>query len=554
LRSLSLLLLSALAQAQTPDARDLLARAGSSIFVAKTVRLEGTISRGFAGGAPLPANAFKLAWIRGGRGRQEWLAGSNTISLTVFDGANLWEYHSLGNQYTKTPLSTWQDQNESISTLDYGRNSANLISASIEKEEAVEHANRIRPCYVVRAVYRGAAGNRTNRSGKEVLRRVWIDKDAELILRDYWEGPLDGFLPASQATTTTYTIIDTDMPLPDDLFAFQPPPGSKLGPPVLLGAIIGSVPSAVPPSPPASRSIPILDKKVVPRYTPTARADGLQGSVLLNIEIAVDGRIEKAGVSHGLGMGLDEEAIAAVKQWQFKSAPAVDGGIRHIVEVPFRLDPPGPWILDGSVLGVNPRRDIAGPVKTTNPELNRFTPPDPTLCSTQDYVGVNFTIESDGAPSAIQITNTFDATVRDGVLQAVKSWRYRPATANGSKTPGYARVLLECRPPGATTPGDLVTELPLRVGNGVTAPTLLFKMEPQYSAEARQAKSQGNVTLSLIVEPDGKTSNIRVVKGLGLGLDEQAIAAVMQWRFKPGTRNGRPIRVAAQVGVSFRLL
>jgi TonB family protein len=561
LKFLTLLLLPVVAQAQMPDARDLLTRASSSIFVAKTVRLEGTLSRNFAGGPSLPASVFKLAFVRGGLGREEWLAGSTTTSLRVFDGANLWEYHSLGNQYTKTPLSTWQNQNENIATLDYGRNPLNIISASIENEEAVEFAGRPVPCYVVRAAYRGAPSNRSNRAGKDVLRRVWIVKDAELVLRDYWDGSLDGVITASQTTTTTYTLVETDMPLPNDLFAFQPPPGSKLGPPVVLGGIIGNVPttgkvptSPVPPPPPPARSIAILDKKVDPGYTPNARADGLQGSVLLNIEVAIDGRIEKVRVSHGLGMGLDEKAVAAVQQWQYKPAPAVAGRIRCIVEVPFRLDPPGPWVLDGSVLGVNPRRDIPGPVRTANPELRQFTPPDPSLCSTQGYIGVNFTIESDGAPSAIQITSAFDESVRDGVLQAVKSWRYQPATLNGSKAPGHARILLECRPPAATTPDASSPERPVRVGTDITPPALLFKMEPEYSEEARQAKSQGNLTLSLIIEPDGKPSDIRIVQGLGLGLDEQAIAAVMQWRFKPGTRNGKPVRVATQIVVSFRLL
>lgn len=85
-------------------------------------------------------------------------------------------------------------------------------------------------------------------------------------------------------------------------------------------------------------------------------------------------------------------------------------------------------------------------------------------------------------------------------------------------------------------------------------PKVLFKIEPEYSEEARKARYQGNVLLAFDVDVDGKPLNIRVVQALGLGLDERAIAAVEKWRFKPGIRNGRPVRSPVSVEVSFRLL
>ena len=93
-----------------------------------------------------------------------------------------------------------------------------------------------------------------------------------------------------------------------------------------------------------------------------------------------------------------------------------------------------------------------------------------------------------------------------------------------------------------------------RVGSGVSAPSVVFKVEPEYSEEARKAKYQGDVLLSVIVEPTGETSNIRVVRSLGLGLDLEAIEAVKQWRFKPGLKDGKPVRVTATINVNFRLL
>lgn len=93
-----------------------------------------------------------------------------------------------------------------------------------------------------------------------------------------------------------------------------------------------------------------------------------------------------------------------------------------------------------------------------------------------------------------------------------------------------------------------------RVGGGVSAPALLYKVEPEYSEEARKAKYQGTVVLYVEVDPSGKAINPRVVRSLGLGLDEKAIEAVRKWKFKPGYKDGKPVTVAATIEVNFRLL
>jgi TonB family protein len=94
----------------------------------------------------------------------------------------------------------------------------------------------------------------------------------------------------------------------------------------------------------------------------------------------------------------------------------------------------------------------------------------------------------------------------------------------------------------------------LRVGNGVTAPQIVHKIEPEYSEEARAAKYQGSVVLYVEIGPDGKARNMRVERGLGLGLDQKAIDAVSQWQFQPGMKDGLPVIVQATIEVNFRLL
>lgn len=89
---------------------------------------------------------------------------------------------------------------------------------------------------------------------------------------------------------------------------------------------------------------------------------------------------------------------------------------------------------------------------------------------------------------------------------------------------------------------------------GVTAPIVIFQVEPQFSEEARKAKFSGVVVLDIVVDAAGSPRDIRVVHGAGLGLDEQAIEAVRQWRFKAGTKGGKPVAVHARVDVNFRLM
>ncbi|MFN7994661.1 MAG: energy transducer TonB [Bryobacteraceae bacterium] len=92
------------------------------------------------------------------------------------------------------------------------------------------------------------------------------------------------------------------------------------------------------------------------------------------------------------------------------------------------------------------------------------------------------------------------------------------------------------------------------LGGRGTPPVLIYKVEPEFSEEARKAKHQGVVILVGEVDTTGRLTNVRVLQGLGLGLDEKAIAAVTRWRFRPGYREGKPIISSATIEVNFHLL
>lgn len=94
---------------------------------------------------------------------------------------------------------------------------------------------------------------------------------------------------------------------------------------------------------------------------------------------------------------------------------------------------------------------------------------------------------------------------------------------------------------------------PYKVGGGVQAPRPIFTPDPEYSEEARKAKYQGVVVLWLVVGPDGRPRDMRIQRGLGMGLDAKAMEAVKQWKFEPATKDGKPVAVQINVEVNFRL-
>lgn len=93
-----------------------------------------------------------------------------------------------------------------------------------------------------------------------------------------------------------------------------------------------------------------------------------------------------------------------------------------------------------------------------------------------------------------------------------------------------------------------------RIGGGVSAPTVIYKVEPEYSEEARRSRFQGTVVLQIVVDERGNPRDFQVIQPLGLGLDQKAIEAVRLWKFNPGKKDGRPVAVQATIEINFRLL
>ena len=94
---------------------------------------------------------------------------------------------------------------------------------------------------------------------------------------------------------------------------------------------------------------------------------------------------------------------------------------------------------------------------------------------------------------------------------------------------------------------------PYRPGSGITAPSILREVKPDYTEEGRRRNLEGDVVLEIVVRSDGSVGNVKLLQGLGAGLDQRATEAVRQWRFSPAKRYGTPVDVIVEVAMEFKL-
>jgi periplasmic protein TonB len=139
--------------------------------------------------------------------------------------------------------------------------------------------------------------------------------------------------------------------------------------------------------------------------------------------------------------------------------------------------------------------------------------------------------------------------------QAMLDRLVQPTGIPGAEPAAAVAAPGTARPAGAEAPGG-ETELPVEAGGGVVSPVLIESsgVKPVYPEEALRAGLEGLVVLEAIVDERGRVGHdVKVVRRLGLGCDEAAVAAVRQWRFRPATRDGKPIKVRRIFPILFRL-
>jgi len=145
------------------------------------------------------------------------------------------------------------------------------------------------------------------------------------------------------------------------------------------------------------------------------------------------------------------------------------------------------------------------------------------------------------------------ASVASGSAQITAQSGVAPS---GAAAPAPANAAPRDSSSGAGTGTTVVTAddgQPKRIGGGVSAPVAIKQVQPQFSEEARKKQMGGTVTVDLIVDQHGLPQNVHVTRVVGMGLDEKAVEAVKQYRFKPAMENGKPVAVYLNVEVLFAL-
>jgi TonB family protein len=338
----------------------------------------------------------------------------------------------------------------------------------------------------------------------------------------------------------------------------------------------------VPPPPPPGRDTGVLDdiqfaslpKEVVDAVLaalPVKKGEMLTGEVMMRIAREIQSTYENVRVFWSkTGEGKWVLRVALAPGLSNYKEPSQSSGSR----------PAGPAITEPEVTqpvitqGMPRRITVGGPVQR-NRLVQQVPPVYPDLARqarVQGTVTLKVTIGPEGDVTKLDVISG-PALLVQSAVEAVRQWRYKPTLLNGNPVEVETRVDVNFTlsdggpanaapagesPAGALAkpvdPGQTAQREVFRVGDGVTEPRLIYKVEPAYTQEARKAGLSGVVVLNLEVGPDGQAGNIRVAHGLGMGLDEKAVEAVRQWRFEPGSKDGVPVSVPVTIQMGFRSL
>jgi TonB family protein len=174
-------------------------------------------------------------------------------------------------------------------------------------------------------------------------------------------------------------------------------------------------------------------------------------------------------------------------------------------------------------------------------------------------VELEVVVEPDGTVGPVRVVKSLDTKfgLDDQAVATARQWRFKPAQIGTRPVAMLVTLILEFRlhnreQTGAqpAAPGTVRQSDP-----GVFPPIAVKAVTPRYTAEAMRQKLQGQVTLEAVVNTEGRVSQVKVVKSLDTlyGLDDAAVAAAREWQFEPGTLNGKPVAVAINLVLEFRL-
>jgi TonB family protein len=264
-----------------------------------------------------------------------WETTGDNRTLVVCDGTDHWTYSEPGTGFYRYPVEEMPCASQLPAFDDLLEH---LVSVSLIGGDHVPFLGVSRDCDILRAEYSIPAARGANATaGTTIIRTLCVDSARKLILRDRTESSAIGSNTRFNKTIA-FSLYERDVEIPADAFRFEVPTGTFLDP----GLQITKKDSVEDGTYRAGNGVsrPQLIKKIEPSWTDEARQAGVSGMVLVSFRVDAEGMARDLSVTRGLGHGLDENAIEAVRQWRFLAGmkndmPVVVGGLT--VAVDFRL-------------------------------------------------------------------------------------------------------------------------------------------------------------------------------------------------------------------------
>lgn len=171
----------------------------------------------------------------------------------------------------------------------------------------------------------------------------------------------------------------------------------------------------------------------------------------------------------------------------------------------------------------------------------------------QGSVRFRVVIGADGTVKTLRLLSGHPM-LANAAMAAVQQYRYRPTLLNGEPVEVDTEVEVPFTLPGESAPQASERPQGEMLRSGDQAPVPIHRVHAELTPEARAARVAGTVLLEILIDEEGLVKEAKVLQGLGMGLDEEAVKAVSQWKFKPALRDGKPFPVRAKFEVNFRAL
>lgn len=159
---------------------------------------------------------------------------------------------------------------------------------------------------------------------------------------------------------------------------------------------------------------------------------------------------------------------------------------------------------------------------------------------------LNLIVNAKGLPENVHLLRGVGMGLDARAIEAVKQYRFRPAMLDGKPVPVELNVEVSFQNFDSNGPAKAA-------GRDVSPPKLIYQVEPQYTQAARKAKTAGIVLVNLTVDRNGRPTGVRIVHGVGNGLDKKAVDAVSKYRFRPAMQDGKPVARSLNVEVNFQI-